>query len=54
VNVTPNLVHPLEAVNPDAPNTFEERFGQRSPAGFDHQLNEYFQDWHPGIVALSG
>jgi hypothetical protein len=36
VNMTPNLVHPLEAANPDAPNTLEERFGQRCPAGFNH------------------
>jgi hypothetical protein len=54
VNVQPDLGHPLETPNPDAPNTFGKVFGQRCPAGFNEQLNEDLQDWHPGIVALSG
>jgi hypothetical protein len=54
VKVPPDLSHPLQTVNPDTPNTLGKQVGQRGPAEFNEQLNEDLEDWHPGIVALSG
>ena len=53
MNVPLDLLHSLDPANPDALNTLGKLFNQRFPAGFNDELHEYLQDWHPGIVALS-